>query len=92
MMSIFIILRTLLLAICDLYVAVILIYVLMSWLPMSHGYGWVGDIYRALGKVCDPYLNLFRRIIPPIGGMIDVSPILAIIVVQLAGRLIARLL
>ena len=83
--------RNILLIICDLYVACILIYVLMSWLP-NREYGWVGSIYKALGSICDPFLNLFKRIIPPIGGMIDISPIFAIIVVQLVGRLIAWLL
>lgn len=91
MISALIIIRTVLLALCDVYVAAILIYVLMSWLPNKE-YGWVGDIYRALGRICDPFLNLFKRIIPPIGGMIDISPIFAIIVVQLVGRLIAWLL
>lgn len=83
--------RSLLLGACDLYVACILIYILMSWLP-NHQNGIIGDIYRALGAICDPFLNLFRRIIPPIGGMLDISPIFAIIVVQLLGRLIAALL
>lgn len=82
--------RTILLAACDLYVAVILIYVLMSWLPMKRG--WVQDIYSFLGKLSDPLLNVFKRIIPPIGGMLDISPIFAIIVVQLIGRLIAWIL
>lgn len=86
--STFYYIRTILLSICDLYVGVIIIYILMSWLP-NHNNGLLGDIYRALGRICDPYLNLFRRIIPPIGGMLDISPILAIIVIQLVGRLIA---
>lgn len=80
--------RTALLCACDVYVGVIIIYILMSWIPNHHS-GWLGDIYRALGRICNPYLNLFRRIIPPIGGMLDISPILAIIVIQLLGRLIA---
>ena len=50
--STLIFLRSLLLGICDLYVAVILIYILMSWLP-NHQSGWIGDIYRALGRICD---------------------------------------
>lgn len=83
--------RRLLLSVCDIYVGIIIIYILMSWLP-NHNQGWIGDIYRALGRICDPYLNLFRRIIPPIGGMLDISPILAIIVIQLLGRLIAAFL
>jgi YggT family protein len=91
MISVLVLVRTILLTVCDAYVAAILIYVLMSWLP-NKDYGWVGDIYRFLGRICDPFLNLFKRIIPPIGGMIDISPIFAIIVVQLVGRLVAWLL
>ena len=77
-------------SLCDLYVGIIIIYVLMSWIPNMHG--MVLDIYNALGRLCDPFLDLFRRIIPPIGGMIDISPIFAIIVVQIVGRAIAVLL
>ena len=83
--------RTILLSACDIYVGVIIIYVLMSWIPMGPT-GLLADIYRALGKICDPYLNLFKRIIPPIGGMLDISPIFAIIVIQVLGRLIAAFL
>ena len=82
--------RTILLAACDLYVGVILVYVLMSWIPNMGG--GLLSFYRALGKLCDPFLDLFKRIIPPIGGMLDLSPIFALLVVQLAGRLIAFLL
>jgi YggT family protein len=35
-----------------------------------------------LATVCDPYLNLFRGIIPPLGGTIDLSPILAFVVLD----------
>ena len=74
----------------DVYSMVIVVYVLMSWLPTDRGI--IGDIYRVLGKICDPYLNLFRRFIPPIGGMVDVSPIVALLVLQLATRLIIGIL
>ena len=73
------------------YSIVILIYVLMSWIPNAES-GVIGQVYRALGALCDPYLNLFRRFIPPIGGMVDVSPIAALIVLQLLERLIAFIL
>lgn len=75
----------------ELYIGVIIIYVLMSWIPNKE-YGWIGDIYRALGRLCDPYLQLFQRIIPPIGGMLDISPIIAIIVLQLLTSVLVRLL
>lgn len=69
-----------LVSIVNFYVMVIFVYILMSWIPMN---GILQDIYRVLGSVCEPYLGIFRKIIPPIGGMIDVSPIIAIIVLQL---------
>lgn len=77
-------------AVADVYSMVIVIYVLMSWFP--HDRGIIGDAYRVLGKLCDPYLNLFKRFIPPIGGMVDVSPIAALLVLQLAVRLIVGIL
>ena len=73
----------------DVYTFIIFVYVMMSWFPIRGGI--VGDIYRVLGKICDPYLNLFRRFIPPIGGMIDISPILALLVLQFVVRLLVGL-
>jgi YggT family protein len=67
----------------DLYSLLIVVYVLMSWFPTSQGI--LRDINEVLGKVCDPYLNIFKRIIPPI-GMVDISPIFALIVLQLVAR------
>lgn len=68
------------------YTMVIFVYVLLSWFPTKSGI--LADIDNALGKICDPYLNLFKRFIPPIGGMIDITPIIAIIVLQLVIRLL----
>lgn len=77
-------------AIADVYTMIIFVYVLMSWIPVSTGV--VADIYRVLGRVCDPFLNVFRRFIPPIGGMVDISPIVALLVLQLGVRLIISVL
>ncbi len=81
---------SLLVSLADAYSLVIFVYVMMSWIPMSGGI--VTDVYRALGRVCDPYLDLFRRFIPPIGGMVDISPILALLVLQFGVRLIVSFL
>ncbi len=81
---------SLLVSLADAYSLVIFVYVMMSWIPMSGGI--VSDVYHALGKVCDPYLDLFRRFIPPIGGMVDISPILALLVLQFGVRLIVSFL
>jgi uncharacterized protein YggT (Ycf19 family) len=52
----------------------IIIYILMSWIPNARA-SWVGEM---LGKLVEPYLSPFRRIIPPIGGILDISPIIAL--------------
>ena len=82
-------LTLLLVRLADAYSMIIFVYVMMSWLPTDRGL--LADIYRVLGKVCDPYLNLFRRFIPPIGGMVDVSPIVALLVLQFGVRLLVML-
>lgn len=74
----------------NVYSSIIFVYVLMSWIPVQN-YRWLAEIYAFLGKICDPYLNLFRKIIPPIGGMVDVSPIVALLVLQFGVRLIVSL-
>ena len=74
--------------IITLYVFLIIAYVLMSWIPVK---GVLYDVYRVLGSIVQPYLGLFRRIIPPI-GMVDISPIVAILVLQLVGNALVRLL
>ena len=74
----------------DAYTMILFVYVLMSWIPNKRGI--LSDVETVLGKVCDPYLNLFRRFIPPIGGMVDVSPIFAIIVLEFVVRLIIGIL
>ena len=78
-------------ALANAYTTVIFIYVLMSWIPNKE-YGVVGQIYRALGALCEPYLGLFRRFIPPIGGIVDITPIIALLVLQFVVRLIVGIL
>lgn len=51
----------------------------MSWVPSTKE----SAIGRFLERIIEPYLEPFRRIIPPL-GMIDISPIVAIIVLRLA--------
>ena len=77
----------------NFYMILIIVYCLFSWFP--HENGILADIYRVLKSVCEPYLGLFRKLIPPMrmgGGGIDFSPIIAIVVLQLVVRLIVRLL
>lgn len=64
----------------QIYFYMILIYILMSWVPNVRD-SFIGEL---LGKLVEPYLAPFRRFIPPIMGMIDISPIVALFVLQLA--------
>jgi len=77
-----------LISLSDAYGFVIVIYVLLSWFPMG---GIIEEIRNALGKICDPFLNLFKRLIPPIGGMVDITPIIALLVLQFGVRFIVSL-
>ncbi len=81
--------QRLLLTLVDFYVGLIIVYILMSWIPNRTG--WVADVYNVLARICEPYLGLFRRIIPPI-GMIDLSPIVAIVVLQVVARVVSMIL
>jgi uncharacterized protein YggT (Ycf19 family) len=52
---------------------------------------WSSAILGFLRDVCEPYLSLFRRFIPPIGPL-DLSPMIAIIVLYIAGSVIGNLI
>ncbi|NGP44327.1 YggT family protein [Bacillaceae bacterium SIJ1] len=63
----------------QLYMYVIIVYVLMSWFPNARE----SSFGQLIGRLVRPYMEPFQRIIPPL-GMIDISPIVAIITLQLA--------
>ena len=69
------------------YGLLIFVYVLMSWFPAR---GIIYDVYRVIGSLVEPYLGLFRRVIPPMGN-IDLSPIIAYFVLQLLVGVLASL-
>jgi len=74
-----------LVTVIQLYSLVVVIRVLMTWFPPLTG----TVLYEFLADLTDPYLNLFRRMIPPV-GMIDFSPIIAILALEALAALIAR--
>jgi YggT family protein len=57
----------------------LIIYILMSWFPNARD----NKFGQLLGRICEPYLEVFRRFIPPI-GMMDLSPIVAFLVLNFA--------
>jgi len=70
-----------------IYSYLLIIRVLLTWFPSVN---WYNQPFSALSQITDPYLNLFRSIIPTLGGM-DFSPILAFLALNLAGDLLRSL-
>jgi YggT family protein len=66
----------------QIYIALIIVRILLTWFPTV---AWVQQIASFLSVVTDPYLNLFRNLVPPIGGF-DLSTILAVIVLQVVQK------
>ena len=63
---------------------IVLIRVLMSWIPGLNAYHPVVRLIRA---IADPILAPFRGLLPTFGGMLDISPVLAIIVLEVAAEI-----
>jgi YggT family protein len=73
------------------YILLIFVYILVNMMfslgvrpPYSR---WTDAILTFLRDVCEPYLRVFRRVIPPM-GMFDLSPLLAIFVLYILERLV----
>jgi len=71
----------------EFYSYLLIIRVLLTWFG---NIDWSRQPFAALSQISDPYLNLFRSIIPPFSG-IDFSPMLAFLVLNLAGQFLVAL-
>jgi YggT family protein len=73
------------------YMILIFVRILLSWIPRIPYNPTLSAIINFIHEVTDPYLNLFRRILPPVGGggfALDLSPIIAIIVLIIVRALV----
>ncbi|CAI9095956.1 OLC1v1032003C1 [Oldenlandia corymbosa var. corymbosa] len=61
----------------NIYNTVLVVRLVLTWFPNAPP-----AIVSPLSTICDPYLNIFRGIIPPLGGTLDLSPILAFLVLN----------
>jgi YggT family protein len=73
-----------------IYTLLILAYIVMSWVRLPYS-PWLNRIQRFLYDVCEPYLRLFRRILPTVGPL-DLSPIVGVVVLVILGRVVNALL
>ncbi|BCX12777.1 MAG: YggT family protein [Thermosynechococcus sp.] len=69
----------------QIYLIILLIRVLLSWFPNIN---WYNPPFSILSQLTDPYLNIFRGLIPPIGGL-DFSPIIAFFLLQFIVQVLA---
>jgi YggT family protein len=77
-------------ALTTIYTLLIIVYILMSWLQLPYN-PVVAALRRFLHDTVEPYLNIFRRMIPPI-GMFDISPIVALIVLGVIREIVVSLI
>lgn len=70
----------------DIYLLLIFIRILLSWFQTAD---WAVSVMSFLSPITDPYLNIFRSVIPPLGGM-DFSPILAILALNLISQVLRQ--
>ena len=69
-----------------LYLLLLFVRVLLTWFPNVN---WMRQPWTMLRQVTDPYLNLFRNLIPPIMGQVDFTPILGFMVLQFLARVLS---
>jgi YggT family protein len=77
------------------YLVLIFIRILTSWIPRMPYNRYLAGFLQFISDVTDPYLNLFRRFMPMIRlgpGALDLSPIVATIVLIFAGSIISKLI
>ncbi len=68
-----------------IYTFLLLVRIILTWFPTID---WYNQPWATLAQLTDPYLNIFRSFIPPLGG-IDFSPMLAILLLQVVGQMLS---
>ena len=72
------------------YLLLLFAYILTSWIRLPYR-PWLNRVQRFLYDVCDPYLRIFRRFLPPFGPL-DLSPMVAIFVLLIVQNVLVSLL
>jgi len=77
------------------YIILILLNILISWVPRMPYNPWLRAVLDFVTEMTNPYLNLFRRVIPPLGGggfALDLSPMIGIIVLLILRGVVVALI
>ena len=73
------------------YLILIFIRIIMSWIPRIPYNRFLAAVLKFVSDVTDPYLNLFRRFLPPVRlgpGALDLSPIVATFVLLIVSGIV----
>jgi YggT family protein len=77
------------------YLVFIFIRIIMSWIPRIPYNRFLSAVLSFVSDVTDPYLNLFRRFLPPVRlgpGALDLSPIVATFVLIIVSSIVANII
>jgi YggT family protein len=77
------------------YLVLIFIRIIMSWIPRMPYNRYLAAFLKFVSDVTDPYLNLFRRFLPPVRmgpGALDLSPIVATLVLIVVSGIVVGLI
>jgi YggT family protein len=81
-------------ALFTVYIVLIFLRILLSWIPRLPDNGALRAVVRFIQDTTDPYLNIFRRILPPVGGSgmaIDLSPMVGVILLLIMQGVVVGL-
>jgi YggT family protein len=73
----------------SIYLLAIFLYVILSWVRLPYS---LSPVQRFLYDVCEPYLRLFRRLLPLRFGPLDLTPMIAIFVLLIGSQIVIGLL
>lgn len=78
------------------YIILIFLNILISWIPRMPYNRWLRAVLDFVTETTNPYLNLFRRVIPPLGGgggfALDLSPMIGVVVLFIVRGLLVTLI
>lgn len=77
------------------YVILIFARIVISFVPRMPYRPWLRSVLDFITETTDPYLNFFRRFLPPIGGggfALDLSPMIGLIVLFVAQAIVVGLI
>lgn len=77
------------------YIILIFVNILSSWVPRMPYNPWLRAVLDFVHQTTNPYLNIFRRVLPPVGGggfALDLSPIIGIILLFILQGIVVGLI